>query len=444
MYIERKIDSDLASWKTDPYRKPLLIRGVRQCGKTSSIREFGKTFRYFAEINFEKTPMAKSVFEGNIDIMVICAQLEVITGIPIIDGETLLFLDEMQDCPSSIIALRYFYEDRPGLHIIGAGSLLEFALNRISSFGVGRITSFYMHPFSFREFLSALGEKILISVLDDASCALPLSEIAHQKLLSIYKAYIVVGGMPEAVLRFVETRSMLQARYVHQEILGTLLDDFGKYSDVLSPEILRDIFTFTLSRIGVQISFDKNSIPGLDHKTISTGLGILAQAGLLHIVYASKCDSLPIASCVNMRRMKLLFADTGLYLSASGLDVSSFTLETDFRKLNIGNVCELSAGLELINSMGSLYPPKLFYWKRDADGTNRGVAEIDYVIQKNSEIIPVEVKARTQGGMKSLWAFMEAKGCSFGVRASLENFGVMGSLRIYPVYGISKIYDGGF
>ena len=153
MYITRKIDSDLLSWKDSEYRKPLIIRGVRQCGKTSSIRMMGRNFRYFIEINFEKMPEAKKIFRGNLDIKRISAELEEFAGIPLIEGESLLFLDELQECTEAIQALRYFYEERPDLHVIGAGSFLEFALNRIPSFGVGRITSLFMKPLSFAEFL---------------------------------------------------------------------------------------------------------------------------------------------------------------------------------------------------------------------------------------------------------------------------------------------------
>ena len=439
MYIERNIDKELAAWKMEPYRKPLLVRGVRQCGKTSSIRHLGASFKYFCEINFEKMPSAKRIFSGDIDISKITAELEELSGVPIIDGDTLLFLDELQESSEAITAIRYFYEDRPNLHVIGAGSLLEFALRHISSFGVGRIQSLYMMPLSFAEFLAAIGEDILIQSLVKASLDTPLSEVAHQKLLSLYKVFIVVGGMPEAVLRYAETKSILQARSVHQDIMSTLYDDFGKYEDAgISPEILRSILRFVLSRIGSQISYNKHTIPGLDSKTISKGLEILSNAWLVPIVYASSCSSLPIASSINMKRMKPLFIDTGLYLHAAGLDVSEFAIETEFQKLNIGNVCELSVGLELLKAMDSHVHPELYFWTRDADGSNRGTAEVDYVIQKGSSIIPIEVKARTQGGMKSLWAFLEKGTSAYGIRTSLENFAEMDKIQIYPLYAICK------
>lgn len=440
MYINRSIDKDLLEWKNSDNRKPLLLRGVRQCGKTSSVRMLSSSFKYFAEINFEKRPAAKRIFSGAMDIGSICSELEELIGVPIIDGETLLFLDELQEAPEAITALRYFKEERPFLHVIGAGSLLEFALKRISSFGVGRITNLYMKPMSFREFLGALGESVLISSLDNASPGEPVSDIAHERLLSLYKIYIIVGGMPEAVSRYVSTKSILQARYIQQDIMDALYDDFGKYEDEgISADILRLILKFVLGRICSQVSFNKNTIPGLEAKVILKGLGVLSDAGLVKTVYASNCARLPIASGLNLKRMKLLFADTGLYLNASGLDVSEFTVETDFQKLNIGNVCELSVGLELINALDPHSKPELFFWTRDSDASNRGTAEVDYVIQKGSSIVPVEVKARVQGGMKSLWAFLEKKTSGYGVRCSLENFSKMDRLEIYPLYAIGNL-----
>ena len=357
----------------------------------------------------------------------IIAELEELNGIPIEDGETLLFLDELQAAPEAITALRYFYEERPSLHVIGAGSLLEFALKRISSFGVGRISSLYMKPLSFTEFLSAVDETILCESLKHASPEHPLSDIAHEKLLSLYKFFLVVGGMPESVCRFAETGSILQARKVQQDIIDSLYDDFGKYNDEMSPEDLRLIMRFLLGRICEQFSYNKNSIPEMNAKMISNGIEILANTGIIYPVYSSTCDSLPISASINIKRMKPLFADTALYLSAAGLDVSEFTIQTDFRSLNIGNICELSAGLELLKAM-----------TRDSDGTHRGTAEVDYVIQKGSSIIPVEVKARTQGGMKSLWTFLEKKTSEYGIRASLENFGMTDRLQIYPLYAIGN------
>lgn len=443
LYLKRFVDKDLLDWKNEEGRKPLLLRGVRQCGKTSSVRRLGESFRYFAEVNFERQSGAKRIFSGDMDIRKISAELEELTGVPIIDGETLLFMDELQEAPDAIKALRYFYEDRQNLHVIGAGSLLEFALTNLASFGVGRITSMYMKPLSFTEFLSATGEDILLRSLLAASPDAPLSETAHSKLLGLYKVFIIVGGMPQAVSSYAQSGSMLRARTVQTDIMSTLFDDFGKYSSSLEPEILRLILRFLLGRISQQISYSNNNIENITTNTFRKGLEILANAGLIIPVFASTCSTLPIGSSVNLRRMKPLFADTGLFLSTTGLDVSEFTLETDFDKLNIGGVAELSVGLELLKSVPGRTPAELYYWTRASEGTNRGTAEVDYVIQRGSSIIPVEVKARTQGGMKSLWSFLEKGVSPYGIRLSLENFGetFRGEDRvlIYPLYAACRL-----
>ena len=265
-----------------------------------------------------------------------------------------------------------------------------------------------------------------------------ISSVVPNLTLSMQKVMSKLFGVsPFVVSRFAETKSMLQARMVQQDIIDTLFDDFGKYGKTgVDAETLRIILRFILSRVGEQISFNKNSIPGLDSKTITKGLEIFVNAGLIYPVYASACSTLPISASINLKRMKPLFVDTGVYLNASALDVSEFTIETDFRKLNIGNVCELSAGLELIKSFDARVKPELFFWTRDIDGSNRGTAEVDYVIQKGSSIIPIEVKARTQGGMKSLWSFLEKGTSNYGIRTSFENFSEIDKVKICPLYAI--------
>lgn len=220
--------------------------------------------------------------------------------------------------------------------------------------------------------------------------------------------------------------------------MDALYDDFNKYEDEgVAADILRVILRFVLIRVCSQASFSKNTIPGLDAKIIQKGLGILADAGLVKIVYSSNCSSLPIASGINFKRMKLLFADTGLYLSASGLDVSQFALETDFKELNIGNVCELSVGLELINALDAHVKPEIFFLDKGFRCFES--AKVDFVIQKGSAIVPIEVKARTQGGMKSLWAFLEKKSSDYVVRCSLESFSKMDRVVVYPLYAAGNL-----
>src|SRR4030043_322199 len=228
-YITREIDAELLKWKNDKHHKPLLIRGARQVGKSSTVRQLAKSFKFFTEINFEKDERLKRVFDGDLSPKRICNDLSAITSIPIIPAETLLFIDEIQSCEAAIRSLRFFYEEYPELHVIAAGSLLDFALKDISTFGVGRIRSLFMYPFSFNEFLNAKGFTGLLDAKKNASVSIPLSEPLHKKLVEQIRYFHLIGGMPAAVKLWFETNDYNECKAVHNDIIQTYLDDFSKY-----------------------------------------------------------------------------------------------------------------------------------------------------------------------------------------------------------------------
>lgn len=208
-YIQRNIDVELLEWKDNPMRKPLLLRGARQVGKSSAVRHFGKEFQFFAEVNFERHKTVKTFFQGDIDIRLIVQKIAIYINVPIEEGKTLLFLDEIQECPEAIMALRFFKEDYPGLHVIAAGSLLEFTLQKLPTFGVGRIHTLFMYPMTFDEFLNANNENGLISMKRQADSQHPLDAAFHEKLIEYFRIYLLVGGMPEAVLAWIESQQNL-------------------------------------------------------------------------------------------------------------------------------------------------------------------------------------------------------------------------------------------
>ncbi len=214
MYLKRTIDEELANWKLAKKRKPLMLRGARQVGKTSTVKKLADNFTHFVEINFDEQPAFSAIFEKNLSVFEVCEQLSVLTNTPIIEGETLLFLDEIQSCIPAISMLRYFYEKMPELHVIAAGSLLEFVMADIPSFGVGRVRSMYMYPLSFREFLMAHGEYLLLEQLDKATVSKPLSELIHQKSINLYKKFLIIGGMPEVVSAYVNGKDLLEVQPV--------------------------------------------------------------------------------------------------------------------------------------------------------------------------------------------------------------------------------------
>ena len=223
-YIERSIDKYLLEWKEDASRKPLLLRGARQVGKSWAVKHLGQTFRHFAEVNFERQKAVKSFFQGDIDARLITAKIGSYIGVPVEPGKTLLFLDEIQECPEAIMALRFFKEDFPELHVVAAGSLLEFALEDLPSFGVGRIHSMFMFPMTFDEFLIANGEQLLMEARNSASSSQPLPQPLYEKLVGLTRTFMLVGGMPEAVARWVETHDYLACQEIQDDIVVTYED----------------------------------------------------------------------------------------------------------------------------------------------------------------------------------------------------------------------------
>ena len=438
MYLVREIDKDLLEWKNSTEIKPLLLRGVRQCGKTSSIRNLGKSFSIFIEINFEKSPSFSEIFKHDFDVYRICSEIELKTGKRISDGSTLLFFDEIQNCPDAITALRYFKENRPSLHVIAAGSLLEFALKSSKkqiSFPVGRIRSIYMYPLSFLEFLTALSKDKLAENLQSENRI--LSDTIHAEYLNLYKSFLVVGGMPEAVREFVNTGSFLKCQRIHRDIVDNFENDFGKYSDLIPAEEIREVFQFSFRNVGNQISLS-SSVPEMKAARFKAILNLLSMAGLVYQVKSSTCESLPLGCGNKNISVKLITFDTGVYLTKQGYDATEILRAVNLDALNKGALVEMQTGLEIIKNSDKYQNADLYYWKRT--GAN---AEVDYVIQKSDKIIPVEVKSNTTGKMQSMAEYMKTHNAPYGIRVSLENFGFSSfkenKIRVIPVYGINSI-----
>lgn len=442
MYIPRDIDLTLTEWKKNPRRKPILLRGVRQCGKTQSVRHLGEHFEYYAEINLEKQPRLHSIFMDDIDVKKIISRLEIETLQPILPGKTLLFIDEIQACPRAVSALRYFYEEMPDLHVIAAGSLLEIVLNTKQKtqidFPVGRIRSFYMYPLSFREFLRGNGQSILSDYLDRLDPK-PENNIAHEKLLDAYKTFLIVGGMPEAAADYFENRSFLSVQTIHRDILFNFRDDISKYNSDVPADILRQVFDYSIHHICAQVR-SSSAIQGVSFYYFEESIRLLRRAGLVYPVKASSCDVLPLGCGGKESNKKLLSFDTGIYLTACGLDAAGILAADVFEKLNSGNVVEMQTGLEMIKYSDPFREADLYYWYRS--GAN---AEVDYVIQRGNNIIPVEVKASGKGRMQSICSFLDAfPSVPYGIRVSLEDFSSYGKIQVIPVYAVQKFISNNY
>ncbi|GHT50115.1 ATPase [Bacteroidia bacterium] len=436
-YIKRFIDKELIKWKDSEVRKPLLLRGARQVGKSSTVREFGKTFDYFIEINFEKKANQdiKQLFESDLSVRQICEELSLKMDTPIIPGRTLLFLDEIQASIPTISLLRYFYEDYPDLHVVAAGSLLEFALENLPSFGVGRIRSMFLYPFSFEEFLRAMDLNMLVDALQKASPENPLSATIHKRFMQYLIHFIIIGGMPEVVSTYVKTGSLQECQHVLDDLILSLYDYFSKYKSRVPTARLREVFSSVIEQTGKKFVYsqaDSNS----NLQQIKESVSLLELAGIIYPVTHTAATGIPLAATTNTKFRKYLIYDTGILQRFLRLDVSQILPDDGITQINKGALAELFVGLELLKAAPCTNPTQLYYWQRFKRGSE---AEVDYIIQDNQSVVPVEVKSGTKGTMQSLFLFLSEKQYPFGIRTSQENFGIMPKIKIYPLYAISKV-----
>jgi uncharacterized protein len=434
MYIARNIDHELLNWKNDLNKKPLMLRGARQIGKSSSVKNLGKSFTHFITINFDEDSRFIQLFENNNSVLEICQQIEVFVNIPIVEGETLLFFDEVQVCPKAIAMLRYFYEKMPKLHVIAAGSLLEFALAEIPSFGVGRIRSIFMFPFSFDEFLLANNEISLSKAIKNAQLNQPLPDLLHQKCINYFRKFILIGGMPEAVKEYVQTQNLLKVQQILDDLIITMQTDFAKYKQRIPSSNILQVFKSVISQTGSKFVFSHVGIQ-LNNSQTKEAIHLLSLAGLVYNVFHASCNGIPLGADVNEKKRKVLIFDTGIYQRLLGLDLSEILLADEINFVNKGKLAELHVGLELIKNNFTYKLPELYYWHRESKSST---AEVDYVIQQQQKIIPIEVKANTKGSMQSLYLFLEEKNIDKGIRTSLENFSSMPQINIFPLYAVSK------
>lgn len=355
----------------------------------------------------------------------IVQKIAIYINVPIEEGKTLLFLDEIQECPEAIMALRFFKEDYPGLHVIAAGSLLEFTLQELPTFGVGRIHTLFMYPMTFDEFLNANNENGLISMKRQADSQHPLDAAFHEKLIEYFRIYLLVGGMPEAVLAWIKTHNFNQCIHIQEDIILTYEDDFSKYKKRVSPDLLRTTLHGICHQPGEKITFKQISA---DYRSsqIREAVRLLTLAGLVVPVIATSGNGIPLDAEANEKNMKILLLDSGLLLSVLQLEgnlaqhlVELIMTGSPQDLVNKGGLVEMVAGLELLRNKPCVQRQKMFYWEKSGNS----IAEIDYLDTFHLKVTPIEIKSGTQGGMKSLWQFMREKRLTEAIRCSFENFG---------------------
>jgi len=435
MYLPRNIDHELTTWRNQKEGKPLLIRGARQVGKSTAIRELSKQFDHFLEVNFEEQRQVHKLFEGDLNPVELCENLSILYNVPIFPGKTLLFFDEIQACIPAISSLRFFYEKYPALHVVAAGSLLEFALSEIPSFGVGRIRSVFIYPLSFDEYLNSMGEKQLLQVKLKATIKKPLAEPIHQKLLNHVKRFLMLGGMPEVVASYVQKGDLNQCGQVLDDLIISLKADFAKYKKQVPFLRISEVFDSVVRQSGGKFVYAKAATE-TNNKQIKEAVDLLIMAGLVIPVTHTSANGLPLGAEANSKQRKMLLLDTGIFQRLLGLQLSEILFEDNFDVMNKGAIAEQYVGLEILKSYSCYRQENLYFWHREEKSSN---AEVDYVIQQNENIIPIEVKSGKKGSMQSLHLFLAEKKAPVGVRFSLENYASYENIRVLPLYSVSDL-----
>jgi predicted AAA+ superfamily ATPase len=433
MYLPRNIDKELNLWRQEKEGKPLLLRGARQVGKSTAVKELSRQFDYFLEVNFEEQRQVHKLFEGDLNPKELCENLSVLYNIPIIPGKTLLFFDEIQSCIPAISSLRFFYEKYPELHVIAAGSLLEFALAEIPSYGVGRIRSLFVYPLSFDEYLTGIGEHLLLEAKKKATIENPVPIPIHQKLLTHFKRFLIIGGMPEVVSSYVNHNHINECGQVLDDLITSLKADFAKYKKQVPFLRISEVFDAIIQQSGNKFVYAKAATEA-NNKQVKEAVDLLIMAGLVIPVTHTAANGLPLGAETNPKKRKMLLLDTGIFQRLLGLNISEVLFEDDFDLINKGAIAEQYVGLELLKAFSCYRQENLYFWHREAKNSN---AEVDYVIQKNEHIIPIEVKSGKKGSMQSLFLFLSEKEIPSGIRFSLENYSSYEKIQVFPLYAVS-------
>lgn len=433
--MRRLIETRLAEWKVDQRRKPLLLRGARQVGKTYSVRALGATFESLVEVNFERTPTARSVFDGNLDPKRIIRDLGLIKGKAIVPGETLLFLDELQEAPLGLTALRYFFEELPELHVIGAGSLLEFQIEA-HGLPVGRVDFWHMFPMSFVEFLWAMDRQPLA---DFVHCQLPeaaVSEPVHREALVLLGEYLAIGGMPEAVQVWREDSDLVACQAVHHQIIQSYRQDFEKYATKTQVPKVAHLFDELPHHVARKWKFS-NVSGEYRARDLRPALELLEKCHIIHSVFHSSAQGLPLSAQSDRKKRKVLMLDVGLMQTMLGTDSRLWILDAAVELVNRGAIIECFVGQELACYLSGISRAALHYWHREARSSN---AEVDYLLPAGETVIPIEVKSGARGKCKSLDLFLESHpGSPYGVLLSPANTLISDPLRKYPLYLVSAL-----
>ncbi|MFA6308948.1 MAG: ATP-binding protein [Clostridia bacterium] len=431
--MNRNAINDLIRWKSSKGRKPLIIRGARQVGKTWLMKEFGnKQYEKCAYINFDNNDRMQKLFDGNIDIGKIITAFQIETGVQIEAENTLIIFDEIQEVPRALTSLKYFCENAPQFHVIAAGSLLGVALHPGTSFPVGKVDYLDLYPFNFLEFMNSTGNENLVRLLTDHEFELISS--FREKYIDLLKQYYYVGGMPEAISTFIETSDYSRVREIQKSLLDAYEQDFSKHAPNETVPRIRMLW----NSIPAQISKENKKFvyglikQGARAREYELAMQWLLDCGLIYKVSRIKKPDMPLIAYEDRSAFKLFVLDVGLLGAISGLDLNVL-LEGNrlFREFK-GSLTEQFVLQQMIAGQGI----KPFYWSSD-----KGIAEIDFVFQNKEEIVPVEVKAAENLQSKSLKNYYQKYQPKISVRTSMSDYRKEDWIVNIPLYAINEILN---
>lgn len=426
----RKVIRFLEDWQKSPHRKPLILQGSRQVGKTYSILEFGRThYDNVAYFNFETNPKLNETFDENISPDYLIPILSHIAGQTIVREKTLIVFDEVQLCERALTSLKYFCEDAPDYHIIVAGSLLGVAVNRARfSFPVGKVDMKTLYPMDIEEFMLAMGEETLVQQIRQCFDAnTPLPSALHEAALMLYRQYLVVGGMPECVLQFVETKDYILIRHTQDTILASYLNDMSKYNtlnEIKKTRLTYDNITVQLSKKNTRFQY-KLIKKGGRASEFENAIEWLTLSGIVSQIYKVEQIKKPLENYRDIDSFKIYVSDLGLLCAKKDLAATDILYMVDEINDFKGGMTE-----NYVNTHLTINGYKTYYWE-----SNRG-AEIDFIIQRDTHIIPIEVKAADNTRAKSLKLYMDTYKPAYAIKLSTKNFGFEDNKKIVPLYAV--------
>ena len=406
----RKAADDLLVWKSTPGRKPLVLRGARQTGKTTLVRKFAETFEIFVELNLEKDHI-KKIFSEVTDIKDVVRSIEALSNKRVIPDRTLLFIDEIQNSASAIKLLRFFHEEMPDLHVMAAGSLLEVRMKTEGwSFPVGRVEFLYLYPASFNEFIRAQKENVLLESLMEMRAGRETPAPLHERLSSLVLDYMIVGGMPEAVAQYTAGGGFAAARNCHDALSSSFKEDFGKYSRGTESECLKAAWDRIPFEAGNRINYARLAAGTRRSNEMSRAFDVLHEAMLVERISPTTRTEPPLI-IKPKTAPKAQFLDIGLCTHALRLTRDQLQAKLVSSSFS-GGLSEALVAQELLAS-DSRHRGPLFFWTREEKGAS---AELDFLIPSGGRILPVEVKSGSHGSLKSLHQFLRRSGTDVGIR----------------------------